>query len=144
MYTGATVTDCADSVIAASPSPCPTYQIPQRSPNPQFLLLGLTVDFPSIYSLRYIRPQLLLNFLTLDSFHPAAVSNPHCLIKENAGMRGLTLGGDVRRGRWDASAKGWPGMCGISGDKPGPPSTTVYCPILSNIVGRCTAPPFTC
>ena len=31
MYTGATVTDCADSVIAASPSPRPTYQIPRRA-----------------------------------------------------------------------------------------------------------------
>ena len=33
-------------------------------------------------------------------------------------MRGLTLWGDVQRGRWDAPAKGWSGMCGISGDKP--------------------------
>ena len=31
MYTGATVTDCADSVIAASPSHRPTYQIPRRA-----------------------------------------------------------------------------------------------------------------
>ena len=150
------MTDCADSVIALLPLPRPTYQIPQRSPNLQFLLLnicGLTVNFPSIYSLCYIGPQLFLNFLTLDIFHPCCCFQPtRRLIKENAWMRGVLLWGDVQLGRWDASAKGWSGMCGILvGISLQPPCTIEYCPILSfferhsaALQDPAPAPPFTC
>ena len=94
--------------------------------------------------------QLYLNFFTLDSF----VSKPPahgCLIKENSGMRGLTLWVSVQRGRWDALAKGWSGMCGISGDKPdASPCTTEYvlhntfllCKTQCNQARLCTSSPF--
>ena len=65
-------------------------------------------------------------------------------------MRGTMLWGDVQLGRWDASAKGWSGMCGILvGISLLPPvhhrvlpNTILLCKTQCSLARPCTSSPF--